>query len=40
MTFSGSLFGLAARFFWGLVFVVPLKLPEYTAVVHKEAKIK
>ena len=39
MIFSGSLFGLAARRFWGLVFVVPLMLPEYKAVVQSVARI-
>lgn len=38
MILSGSLFGLAAGLFWGLVFVAPLMLPEYPAVVQSVAR--
>lgn len=38
MILSGSLFGLAAGLFWGLVFMVPLMLPEYPAVVQSVAR--
>ena len=38
MILSGSLFGLAAGLFWGLVFVVPLMLPEYPAAVQSVAR--
>ncbi len=31
--FSGSLFALAAGLMWGLVFVVPLLLPDYPAAL-------